>query len=89
MQLSVRPPKILHSEAMTYRRILSFRLTYGKLVEHPSYLLTVNIPLFRHFLHDPSVYKDPEEFKPERFIKTDDHEPERDPRLVTFGMGRR
>lgn len=43
----------------------------------------------RHFLHDPDIYHDPMAFKPERFLKTADNEPERDPRTILFGFGRR
>ena len=39
--------------------------------------------------HDSSVYQDPMEFKPARFIKTENHEPEPDPRELCFGFGRR
>lgn len=45
--------------------------------------------LLRHFLHDPEFHQNPDEFHPERFIKTASHEPERDPRLTVFGFGRR
>ena len=37
-------------------------------------------------LHDPEVYSDPFEFKPERFLG---ESPERDPRDICFGFGRR
>lgn len=43
----------------------------------------------RLFLHNPDVYSDPEEFKPERYRKTETHEPEQDPRVAAFGFGRR
>ncbi|TFY83648.1 hypothetical protein EWM64_g367 [Hericium alpestre] len=41
------------------------------------------------FLHDPETYKNPLEFQPERFLKTETHEPETDPYLYAFGFGRR
>lgn len=44
------------------------------------------IPCVRSFLHDPSVYKDPELFEPERFLAPR-YEP--DPRGDAFGYGRR
>ncbi len=43
----------------------------------------------RKMLHDPAVYDQPFEFKPERFIRTDAKEPELDPYKMTFGFGRR
>lgn len=36
--------------------------------------------------HDPSVYHEPMEFKPERFLGAT---PETDPRSISFGFGRR
>ncbi|OOF95350.1 hypothetical protein ASPCADRAFT_207823 [Aspergillus carbonarius ITEM 5010] len=41
------------------------------------------------FTHDPTVYPDPMAFKPERFLASESHVPERDPRLLAFGFGRR
>lgn len=43
----------------------------------------------RLYLHDPDVYTDPLEFIPERYLKTETHEPEQDPRVAAFGFGRR
>jgi hypothetical protein len=43
----------------------------------------------RFILHDPEVYPDPEKFSPERFLTSDRHKPEPDPRDVSFGFGRR
>ncbi|EIW59559.1 cytochrome P450 [Trametes versicolor FP-101664 SS1] len=41
-------------------------------------------------LHDPAVYEDPKEFRPERFIRDGVLDPTvRDPYLVAFGYGRR
>ncbi|THH02426.1 hypothetical protein EW026_g476 [Hermanssonia centrifuga] len=40
-------------------------------------------------LHDPEVYPDPMEFKPERFMASPGREPELDPHSVAFGFGRR
>ncbi|PFH49401.1 hypothetical protein AMATHDRAFT_147734 [Amanita thiersii Skay4041] len=39
--------------------------------------------------HDENLYPDPDSFKPERFLRTDGHEPELDPRKIIFGFGRR
>ncbi|KAK2059981.1 cytochrome P450 [Colletotrichum caudatum] len=41
------------------------------------------------FTHDPTVYKNPMEFWPERFLKGQGREPEFDPRKLSFGFGRR
>ena len=44
----------------------------------------------RAVLHDPEVYPEPEEFRPERFLKDGKLDPEvRDPATVAFGFGRR
>ncbi|KAI0813661.1 putative cytochrome P450 oxidoreductase OrdA-like protein [Xylaria sp. FL0064] len=42
-----------------------------------------------HFTHDPEVHREPEAFKPERFLAVDGHEPEPDPHKFVFGFGRR
>jgi len=47
------------------------------------------MPNIWHMCHDPTVYHDPFEFKPERFLGIDDRAPERDPRDLAFGFGRR
>jgi hypothetical protein len=39
-----------------------------------------------HILSDPSVYPDPTEFKPERYLGEN---PQRDPAPIAFGFGRR
>jgi Cytochrome P450 len=43
----------------------------------------------RAYCHDPEVYPNPLKFSPERYLTNDDHEPEPDPRDVSFGFGRR
>ncbi|KAM0270336.1 hypothetical protein ACHAPA_003520 [Fusarium lateritium] len=42
-----------------------------------------------HFAHDPEVYSEPMAFKPERFLSSDDNQPELDPQTYAFGFGRR
>lgn len=55
-------------------------LMYAKNAEH----------LFcRQMMHDPSIYSDPMEFNPSRFLKEEGRDPEPDPRDVFFGFGRR
>lgn len=39
--------------------------------------------------HDPDNYSEPMEFRPERFLATEDAAPELDPRNIVFGFGRR
>lgn len=43
----------------------------------------------RAILHDPEVYADPFEFRPDRFINKDGIETPLDPRAASFGFGRR
>ncbi|KZV73582.1 cytochrome P450 [Peniophora sp. CONT] len=47
------------------------------------------IPNVWGMLHDPAVYADPHEFKPERFIAHGSRSAEPNPRLCFFGFGRR
>ncbi|KAF9889863.1 hypothetical protein FE257_006953 [Aspergillus nanangensis] len=47
------------------------------------------LPNIWAFTHDPDVYPDPMQFKPERFIESDSHIPEYDPYMLAFGFGRR
>ncbi len=50
---------------------------------------TVCLRFFRAILHDPEVYPDPEEFKPERFLNEDGNVRD-DPILsFVFGFGKR
>jgi len=39
--------------------------------------------------HDPDTYADPHSFNPDRFMASKDKVPERDPRNIVFGFGRR
>jgi cytochrome P450 len=51
--------------------------------------LIVNLTCFRAILHDPDIYPDPEEFKPERFLN-EDGSVRNDPTLsFAFGFGKR
>lgn len=43
----------------------------------------------RSITRDEAEYKDPLDFKPERFIAERDHQPEKDPRAYVYGFGRR
>ncbi|EUC65529.1 cytochrome P450 family protein [Rhizoctonia solani AG-3 Rhs1AP] len=49
----------------------------------------VVIPNIWGMSRDPTIYHDPETFKPERFIDTASHEAELDPQSFVFGFGRR
>jgi hypothetical protein len=43
----------------------------------------------RTISRDPKHYPDPDEFRPERFLKGDSGDQPMDPRLYCFGIGRR
>lgn len=40
-------------------------------------------------MKDPKVYPEPDRFLPERYLASDGHEPQKDPRGYAFGFGRR
>ena len=45
---------------------------------------------YRHMLHNPVEYPEPDKFKPERFLKEGIIDPAvRDPTTIAFGFGRR
>ena len=51
--------------------------------------MNVYLRCFRAILHDPEIYPDPEEFKPERFLNPDGSVRD-DPTLsLVFGVGKR
>jgi cytochrome P450 len=50
---------------------------------------SINSCLSRAILHDPSVYPEPDAFKPERFLDPDGNLREDPISLSTFGCGRR
>ncbi|KAJ7343182.1 cytochrome P450 [Mycena albidolilacea] len=59
---------------------------------HDSYLIpkgAIVLPNIWNMAHDPEVYADPMVFNPSRFIASDGHTPEPDPRDLVFGFGRR
>ncbi|KAG1880306.1 cytochrome P450 [Suillus tomentosus] len=47
------------------------------------------MPNIRFMLNDPQTYANPSQFKPERFLDNDGKDPEREPRTICFGFGRR
>ena len=59
---------------------------HGASVVNP---MNVYLRCFRAILHDPEIYPDPEEFKPERFLNPDGSVRD-DPTLsLVFGAGKR
>ena len=59
------------------------------MVRRSSIHLDVYLRHFRAVLHDPEIYPDPEEFKPERFLNEDGTVRD-DPALtLAFGVGKR
>ncbi|BAE59625.1 unnamed protein product [Aspergillus oryzae RIB40] len=59
---------------------------------YEGYLIPKGAPIVPNIwaiAHDPDVYSDSMSFKPERFLASDGHTPERDPHTLVFGFGRR
>ncbi|KAH9928066.1 cytochrome P450 [Fomitopsis serialis] len=59
---------------------------------HAGYFLpkgSVVIANIWKMLRDPRHYSNPEQFNPDRFLPREGSEPERDPRHIVFGFGRR
>ncbi|KAJ6624555.1 cytochrome P450 [Mycena sp. CBHHK59/15] len=59
---------------------------------HDGYFIpkgSIILPNIWNMAHDPAVYKDPMTFNPSRFITSDGHIAEPDPRDIIFGFGRR
>ncbi|KIK30866.1 hypothetical protein PISMIDRAFT_20892 [Pisolithus microcarpus 441] len=50
---------------------------------------TLVLPNAWHMLHDPSVYPEPTDFIPDRFLPSEGKELPNDPRDICFGFGRR
>ncbi|TFY79434.1 hypothetical protein EWM64_g4580 [Hericium alpestre] len=59
---------------------------------HDGYFIpkgSIIFPNIWKFLNDEQTYKNPFEFRPERFLASEKQEPERDSRDFAFGFGRR
>lgn len=50
---------------------------------------SIILPNIRKMTRDPAIYEDPEAFNPSRFLPGLGRVPERDPRSIIFGFGRR
>ena len=86
----VRFLSIVHFALLAFT-IYSKRIRYGSecMVRRLFIHLNVYLRRFRAILHDPDLYPDPEEFKPERFLN-DDGSARDDPTLsLVFGVGKR
>lgn len=82
--------KLIRIEAWVFQKGPSSSLMLGK---HPG-LLIAHMAYFklRQFLHDPRIWNDPDEFRPERFLEMDmsgDKNMVHDPWKISFGFGRR
>ncbi|KAG5726574.1 O-methylsterigmatocystin oxidoreductase [Termitomyces sp. T112] len=50
---------------------------------------SIILPHVWHITHDPQLYSDPLEFRPERFLPSEGYTPELDPKTYMFGFGKR
>ena len=76
------------SMSTSYRKARSSCLIFGASLIRFCFLPS-NESVLRYMCHDPNVYHDPFEFKPERFLGVDGRAPEPDPSNLAFGFGRR
>ena len=61
---------------------------YATRIDSSGFILTEDFR--RAIMHDPQIYEDPMEFKPERFMKNGELDPTvLDPDAAAFGFGRR
>ena len=83
---------IVYSAFVTLSLITWSQRVYGSrecMVSRLSIHLNPYLRCLRAILHDPEAYPDPEEFKPERFLKEDGSVRD-DPALsLVFGVGKR
>ena len=87
----MRPARTIHTRATSFRRARSWSQTSGALAIFVSLQCCLLTYLFtyRAIAHDPDLYHDAIEFKPERFLGLNGRTPEYDPHLLSFGFGRR
>nr|VWO95057.1 N/A [Ganoderma boninense] len=83
-------------EAIRWHNVLPFVVPHSTLEddEYRGYFIpagTVLIPNVSAYMHDPTVYEDPDAFRPERFIRDGklDFSTAPDPAKFVFGFGRR
>ncbi|KAJ7272073.1 cytochrome P450 [Mycena haematopus] len=77
--------KLLPSPACLPHLTMENDIRNGYLIPKGSVIL----PNIWNMAHDPEVYADPWVFNPSRFIASNGHTPEPDPRDLVFGFGRR
>ncbi|EIW59175.1 cytochrome P450 [Trametes versicolor FP-101664 SS1] len=82
-------------EALRWHVVLPLSLPHNTVAddELDGYFIpagTIIMPNTWAMLHDPEVFEDPEEFRPERFLRDDElDDTARDPYAFAFGYGRR
>ncbi|EMD39029.1 hypothetical protein CERSUDRAFT_133760 [Gelatoporia subvermispora B] len=87
--------KALCKECLRWQPVVPLGLAHGSLKddEYRGYRIPAGSVLFQNtwaILHDPEEYPDPEEFRPERFLKDGKWNSDiMDPGVVAFGAGRR
>ena len=70
---------------ITYQRILQWSQTSGTCLQWNQNIIDTLLKLIRYMCTNESVYANPTEFRPDRFLD----DPPMDPRNLVFGFGRR
>ncbi|ELU43310.1 cytochrome P450 oxidoreductase OrdA-like, putative [Rhizoctonia solani AG-1 IA] len=78
----------VYKEVLRWQPVAPFAIPHTLEADDDMYHGCVLVPNIWGMSRDPTVYQDPETFKPERFMSTVTHEAELDSQSFIFGFGR-